>query len=55
MLDSVVIVMGGIDSSSRLTQYMHEYNPATDRWSVFGEMPRPLKSWFTLNIANAMI
>ncbi|WAR00602.1 KLH13-like protein [Mya arenaria] len=43
-MDNKIIVLGGLDSSGRLTQYMHEYSPTRDKWCVFGEMPRPLKN-----------
>ncbi|KAL4230683.1 Kelch-like protein 6 [Mactra antiquata] len=44
VLDGNIIVMGGVDSAGRITQYMHEYNHNEGTWKVFGELPRPLKN-----------
>lgn len=37
-------MLGGLDSDGRITEYMHAYNYRKDKWKIFGELPRPLKS-----------
>lgn len=44
VLDGRILVMGGVDTAGRLTQYMHEFNATKNKWTVFGELPRPLKN-----------
>ncbi|XP_045204928.1 kelch-like protein 26 isoform X3 [Mercenaria mercenaria] len=44
VLDGRMVVLGGVDSAGRLTQYMHEYLQDQDGWKIFGELPRPLKN-----------
>lgn len=51
VLDGNIVVMGGVDSAGRITEYMHEYNHSEGSWKVFGELPRPLKSEYCLSVA----
>ena len=44
VLNNKILVLGGVDSSGSLSSTMHEYDPEKNRWKVFGQLPRPMKS-----------
>ena len=49
VLNKKIVILGGVDTSGSLCSTMHEYDPEKDRWKVFGELPRPIKSEYFMS------
>ena len=49
MLNKRIVILGGVDTAGSLSSTMHEYDPEKDRWKVFGELPRPIKSKYNMS------
>ena len=49
VLNCKIVVLGGVDSTGSLSSTMHEYDPEKNRWKVFGQLPRPMKSKLKLH------
>ena len=50
VLNKRIVILGGVDTAGSLSSTMHEYDPEKDRWKVFGELPRPIKSEYNMSL-----
>ncbi len=46
VLEGMLLVCGGINVTEELQSYIQQYSPQTEKWSLFGELPFPLKGEF---------